>query len=250
MAAPKDKPILEIKDLHVSYGAIKALRGVSLHVEEGEIVSVIGANGAGKSTLMQAIMAQVPREGGEIYLNDVPLSNKSFQVVSQGIALTPEGRKVFAPLTVYENLMMGAFPRKDRGKIPEDLTWVFSLFPRLEERREQYAGTLSGGEQQMLAIARSLMSRPRVLLLDEPSLGLAPIIIKDIFRELKRINLEGVTILLVEQNARQALILSHRAYVLQTGNIILQGKSEDLLANPEIEAAYLGTGKKKKSRLH
>ncbi len=251
MAAPKDKqPILEIKDLHVSYGAIKALRGVSLHVEEGEIVSVIGANGAGKSTLMQAIMAQVPREGGEIYLNGVPLSNKSFQVVSQGIALTPEGRKVFAPLSVYENLMMGAFPRKDRGKIPEDLTWVFSLFPRLEERREQYAGTLSGGEQQMLAIARSLMSRPRVLLLDEPSLGLAPIIIKDIFRELKRINLEGVTILLVEQNARQALILSHRAYVLQTGNIILQGKSGDLLANPEIEAAYLGTGKKKKSRLH
>ena len=250
MTAPKDKPILEIKDLHVSYGAIKALRGVSLHVEEGEIVSVIGANGAGKSTLMQAIMAQVPREGGEIYLNGIPLSNKSFQVVSQGIALTPEGRKVFAPLTVYENLMMGAFPRKDREKIPEDLTWVFSLFPRLEERREQYAGTLSGGEQQMLAIARSLMSRPRVLLLDEPSLGLAPIIIKDIFRELKRINLEGVTILLVEQNARQALILSHRAYVLQTGNIILQGKSEDLLANTEIEAAYLGTGKKKKSRLH
>jgi branched-chain amino acid transport system ATP-binding protein len=157
---------------------------------------------------------------------------------------------VFAPLTVYENLMMGAFPRKDRHRIEEDLTWVFSLFPRLEERREQYAGTLSGGEQQMLAIARSLMSRPRVLLLDEPSLGLAPIIIKDIFRELKRINSEGVTILLVEQNARQALMLSHRAYVLQTGTIILQGDSKDLLANPEIEAAYLGTGKRRKSGSH
>lgn len=250
MSAPKTKPILEIKNLHVSYGAIKALRGVSLHVEEGEIVSVIGANGAGKSTLMQAIMAQVPREEGEIFLKETPLSNKSFQVVSQGISLTPEGRKVFAPLTVYENLMMGAFPRKDREKIETDLTWVFSLFPRLEERREQYAGTLSGGEQQMLAIARSLMSRPRVLLLDEPSLGLAPIIIKDIFKELKRINSEGVTILLVEQNAKQALMLSHRAYVLQTGKIILKGNSSDLLADPEIEAAYLGTGRKKTSNLH
>lgn len=250
MTAAKKQPILAVQDLHVSYGAIKAIQGISLYVEDGEIVSVIGANGAGKSTLMQAIMGQVPRESGEILLNGTPLSNKSFQVVSQGVALTPEGRKVFAPLTVYENLMMGAFPRKDRHRIEEDLTWVFSLFPRLEERREQYAGTLSGGEQQMLAIARSLMSRPRVLLLDEPSLGLAPIIIKDIFRELKRINSEGVTILLVEQNARQALMLSHRAYVLQTGTIILQGDSKELLANPEIEAAYLGTGKRRKSGSH
>ncbi|MBN1333556.1 MAG: ABC transporter ATP-binding protein [Synergistales bacterium] len=236
-------PILEVQDLHVSYGAIKALRGVSLKVYEGEIVSVIGANGAGKSTMMQAIMAQVPRESGQIYLEGKELASKSYQVVTQGISLTPEGRRVFAPLSVYDNLMMGAFPRKDRHKIEEDLTWVFSLFPRLEERREQYAGTLSGGEQQMLAIARSLMSRPRVLLLDEPSLGLAPIIIKDIFRELKRINSEGVTILLVEQNARQALMLSHRGYVLQTGNLILEGRSEELLANPEVEEAYLGTGK-------
>jgi branched-chain amino acid transport system ATP-binding protein len=250
MTAAEKQPILAVQDLHVSYGAIKAIQGISLHVEDGEIVSVIGANGAGKSTLMQAIMGQVPRESGEILLDGTTLSSKSFQVVSQGVALTPEGRKVFAPLTVYENLMMGAFPRKDRHRIEEDLTWVFSLFPRLEERREQYAGTLSGGEQQMLAIARSLMSRPRVLLLDEPSLGLAPIIIKDIFRELKRINSEGVTILLVEQNARQALMLSHRAYVLQTGTIILQGDSKDLLANPEIEAAYLGTGKRRKSGSH
>jgi len=236
-------PILEIQDLHVSYGAIKALRGISLKVFEGEVVSVIGANGAGKSTMMQAIMAQVPSEKGTIFLEGKALSKKSFQVVTQGISLTPEGRRVFAPLTVYENLMMGAFPRKDRHKIEEDLTWVFSLFPRLEERREQYAGTLSGGEQQMLAIARSLMSRPRVLLLDEPSLGLAPIIIRDIFKELKRINSEGVTILLVEQNARQALMLSHRGYVLQTGHIVLEGRSDELLANPEVEKAYLGTGK-------
>lgn len=237
--------ILEIEDLHVNYGAIKALRGISLYVEEGEIVSVIGANGAGKSTLMQAIMGQVPKASGTISLEGVPLPSRSFQVVSRGIALTPEGRRVFAPLTVHENLMMGAFPRKDRLRIEEDLTWVFSLFPRLEERREQYAGTLSGGEQQMLAIARSLMSRPRVLLLDEPSLGLAPIIIKDIFAELRRINSEGVTILLVEQNARQALMLSNRTYVLQTGNIILNGDSKELLADPEIETAYLGKGKKR-----
>ncbi|MEA3507614.1 MAG: ABC transporter ATP-binding protein [Synergistota bacterium] len=237
------KPILEVRDLHVSYGAIKALRGVSLEVYPGEIVSVIGANGAGKSTMMQAIMGMVTRESGSVSLDGEPLASKSFQVVAQGVSLTPEGRMVFANLTVYENLMMGAFPRKKRSKIEEDLTWVFSLFPRLEERREQYAGTLSGGEQQMLAVARSLMSRPRVLLLDEPSLGLAPIIIRDIFRELKRINAEGVTVLLVEQNARQALMLSHRGYVLQTGNIILEGKSSDLLVNPEVEAAYLGTGK-------
>ena len=237
--------ILEIEDLHVNYGAIKALRGISLYVEEREIVSVIGANGAGKSTLMQAIMGQVPKASGTISLEGIPLPSRSFQVVSRGIALTPEGRRVFAPLTVHENLMMGAFPRKDRLRIEEDLTWVFSLFPRLEERREQYAGTLSGGEQQMLAIARSLMSRPRVLLLDEPSLGLAPIIIKDIFAELRRINSEGVTILLVEQNARQALMLSNRTYVLQTGNIILNGDSKELLANPEIETAYLGKGKKR-----
>jgi len=239
------KPILEIKELHASYGAIKALRGVSLYIREGEIVSVIGSNGAGKSTLMQTIMGMVPRDSGEIFLKDEPLAKKTYQVVNQGITLTPEGRKVFAPLTVYENLMMGAFSRKDREKIEEDLAWVFSLFPILEERRKQYAGTLSGGEQQMLAIARSLMSRPKVLLLDEPSLGLAPILIKDIFKELKRINSEGVTIFLVEQNARQALKLSNRGYVLQTGKIILHGDSKELLANPEVEVAYLGTGKKR-----
>lgn len=239
------KPILEIKELHVSYGAIKALRGVSLYIKEGEIVSVIGSNGAGKSTLLQTIIGMVPRDSGEIFLKGEPLAKKSYQVINQGITLTPEGRQVFAPLTVYENLMMGAFSRKDRGKLKEDIAWAFSLFPRLEERRKQYAGTLSGGEQQMLAMARSLMSRPKVLLLDEPSLGLSPILIKDIFKEIKRINSEGVTILLVEQNARQALKLSNRGYVLQTGKIILHGDSKELLANPEVEVAYLGTGKKR-----
>ncbi len=239
------KPILEIKNLQVSYGAIKALKGVSLYIEEGEIVSVIGSNGAGKSTLMQTIMGMIPRDSGEIFLKDEPLARRSYQVINQGITLTPEGRQVFAPLTVYENLMIGAFSRKDRNKIEEDLNWVFSLFPILKERYKQFAGTLSGGEQQMLAIARSLMSRPKVLLLDEPSLGLAPILIKIIFKELKRINAEGVTILLVEQNARQALKLSNRGYVLQTGEIILQGDSQELLANPDVEAAYLGTLRKR-----
>jgi branched-chain amino acid transport system ATP-binding protein len=230
------KPLLQVEDLKVSYGAIKALLGVSIEVYEGEIVSVIGANGAGKSTLMNAIMGDVKRESGKVMVEGKALSNKSFEVVAQGVSLSPEGRKVFATLTVHENLMMGAFPRKE---------WVFTLFPRLEERQTQYAGTLSGGEQQMLAIARALMSRPRVLLLDEPSLGLAPIIIKDIFKELKRINQEGLTILLVEQNARQALLLSHRTYVLQTGRLVMQGKSSELLHDPEVEAAYLGGGKAK-----
>jgi branched-chain amino acid transport system ATP-binding protein len=232
--------LLDVKNLSVSYGAIRALSDVSIAVEEREIVSVIGANGAGKSTLMNAIMGMVKRDRGEVYLDGKLLAERSFQVVAQGIALSPEGRKVFAPLTVYENLLMGAFPRSDRNRIAEDMEWVYTLFPRLRERTDQYAGTLSGGEQQMLAIARALMARPRVLLLDEPSLGLAPIIIKEIFKELRRINEEGVTILLVEQNARQALLLSHRAYVLQTGRLILSGTSKELLANPEVEAAYLG----------
>ncbi len=238
-------PLLSIRNLHVSYGAIKAIRGVDLDVFEGEVVSVIGANGAGKSTLMNAIMGSVKREDGTLLLEGNPLADKSFKVVSQGVSLSPEGRKVFAPLTVFENLMMGAFPNKDKNKVKQDLEWVFALFPRLLERKDQHAGTLSGGEQQMLSIGRALMSNPRLLLLDEPSLGLAPIIIRDIFRELKRINEEGVTILLVEQNARQALLLSHRGYVMQTGRIIIEGAAQELLKNPEVEAAYLGTAKKK-----
>ena len=235
-------PLLEVTDLKVNYGAIAALRGVSLKVYEGEIVCVIGSNGAGKSTLMNAIIGQVGRESGDIHIQGAPLAKRNYQVVRQGISLVPEGRRIFAPLTVVENLTMGAFPRTDRSKIGDDLEWVYTLFPRLKERCGQYAGTLSGGEQQMLAIARALMSRPKLLLLDEPSLGLAPIIIKDIFKELRRINEENVTILIVEQNARQALLLSHRGYVLQTGRVVLEGDSKDLLVNPEVTAAYLGTG--------
>lgn len=237
------KPLLSVRGLEVSYGAIKALLGVDLDVYEGEIVSVIGANGAGKSTLMNAIMGDVPRQAGTVSIGDKNLSSKSFQVVAQGLSLSPEGRKVFTTLTVDENLMMGAFPRDDRSKIEATKEHVFELFPRLKERHAQYAGTLSGGEQQMLAIGRALMSAPKVLLLDEPSLGLAPIVIKDIFKELKKINATGMTILLVEQNARQALMLSHRAYVIQTGRVIMEGLSKDLITNPEVEAAYLGTGK-------
>ncbi|HOG13822.1 MAG TPA: ABC transporter ATP-binding protein [Synergistales bacterium] len=238
------EPLLSVRNLHVSYGAIRAIRGIDLDVYDGEIVCVIGANGAGKSTLMNAIIGNVKREEGTLLLDGKPLAGRSYQAVAQGVSLAPEGRKVFAPLTVHENLMMGAFPIKDRSKIGEDLDWVFTLFPRLKERKDQHAGTLSGGEQQMLSIGRALMSSPRLLLLDEPSLGLAPIIIRDIFKELRRINDEGVTILLVEQNARQALLLSHRGYVMQTGRMLMEGLAADLLKNPDVEAAYLGTAKK------
>ena len=243
------EPLLSIRGLHVSYGAIRAIRGIDLDVYEGEIVCVIGANGAGKSTLMNAIIGNVRRESGTLLLEGEPLARLSYQAVSQGVSLAPEGRKVFAPLTVHESLMMGAFPIKDRSKIGQDLDWVFTLFPRLKERRDQHAGTLSGGEQQMLSIGRALMSSPRLLLLDEPSLGLAPIIIRDIFQELKRIKDKGVTILLVEQHARQALLLSHRGYVMQTGRMIMEGLASDLLKNPDVEAAYLGSVKKSWSGL-
>jgi branched-chain amino acid transport system ATP-binding protein len=235
------KPLLSVKNLVVNYGAINALKGASLDVYKGEIVAVIGANGAGKSTLMNAIMGGVPRAGGEIFLDGKPLSHKSYQVVKSGVSLSPEGRKVFAPLTVNENLEIGAFPISNRREIEAQKKKVYNLFPRLEERQNQYAGTLSGGEQQMLAIGRALMAKPMVLLLDEPSLGLAPIIINEIFKELTNVNkLLGMTILLVEQNARKALLLSNRAYVLQTGTITVSGRSEDLLHDPEIESAYLG----------
>jgi len=239
-------PLLEVRDLHVSYGAIKALNGFSMYINEGEIVSVIGSNGAGKSTFMNAIMGSVKREKGIITMNGIRLPDKPYQVVSRGISLSPEGRKIFAPLTVLENLQMGAFPRNaDQVTINKDMEWVFALFPRLKERIKQYAGTLSGGEQQMLAVGRALMSRPKLLLLDEPSLGLAPVIIKDIFKELRSINQQGLTILLVEQNARQALLLSHRTYVMQTGHLVKEGVSRELLADPEIAAAYLGIKTKK-----
>ena len=207
---------------------------------ENEIVAVIGANGAGKSTFMNALMGMVKISKGDIFLDGYPLSSQNYKIVRSGLSLVPEGRRIFAPLTVEENLRIGAFTRKDISELKEDYDWVFSLFPILKERLKQYAGTLSGGEQQMLAIARALMARPRVLLLDEPSLGLAPIIIRDIFKELKRVNEQGVSILLVEQNAKQALMLSHRAYVLQTGRLLKEGLSKDLLEDRDIKAAYLG----------
>ena len=234
-------PILSIRNLTVNYGAIQALKSADLDVYPGEIVAVIGANGAGKSTMMSAIVGAVPRTGGDVLLDGKSLPRKSYQIVKDGISLSPEGRKVFAPLTVYENLEMGAFPLSDRSLIAGQLEKVYTLFPRLKEREKQYAGTLSGGEQQMLAIGRALMAMPRVLLLDEPSLGLAPIIINEIFKELTAVNQQlGMTILIVEQNARKALLLSHRAYVLQTGKITMEGKSDELLHNPVIEEAYLG----------
>jgi branched-chain amino acid transport system ATP-binding protein len=244
MIPAEPKPLLEARNIHVSYGAIHALYGFSFSLHEREIVSVIGANGAGKSTFMNALMGMVERDSGDVFLDGKRLSRKSYRVVQSGLSLVPEGRKVFAPLTVLENLQIGAFSRVfggQHGSAAEDIKWVFSLFPRLEERKNQHAGTLSGGEQQMLAIGRALMARPRVLLLDEPSLGLAPIVIRDIFAELRRINEEGVSILLVEQNARQALLLSHRAYILQTGRLLKEGISRELLTDPEIAAAYLGT---------
>ena len=233
--------LLSVNNLTVNYGAIQALKGVNLDVYSGEIVAVIGANGAGKSTLMNAIMGAVPRAGGEVFLDGKLLPKESFNIVSAGISLSPEGRKVFAPLTVIENLNMGAFPIKNREEIYSEMEKVFKLFPRLNERKTQYAGTLSGGEQQMLAIGRALLAKPRVLLLDEPSLGLAPIIISEIFKELTEINRQlGMTILIVEQNARKALLLSHRAYVIQTGQMIMEGNSSDLLHNKDVEEAYLG----------
>ncbi|MBC7331254.1 MAG: ABC transporter ATP-binding protein [Synergistetes bacterium] len=239
--------ILEVKDLRVSYGAIRALLGINLEVKRGEIVCVVGANGAGKSTLLKAIMGEVKKESGAILFEGKPLPQKTYEVVERGLTLVPEGRRVFANLTVYENLLMGAFPRKDREGIERDLNWVYSLFPRLKERESQLAGTLSGGEQQMLAIGRGLMRRPKILLLDEPSLGLAPVLVKEIFKELKRINEEGVTILLVEQNAKQALNISHRGYVLQTGRVVLEGTSKELLQKEELLKSYLGEIKREKA---
>lgn len=234
------KILLEAQELYVNYGAIQALSGFSLKLMENEIVSVIGANGAGKSTFMNALMGMVKISSGNIFLDGYPLSSQNYKIVRSGLSLVPEGRRVFTSLTVDENLRIGAFTRKDLSAINNDYEWVFSLFPILKDRLKQYAGTLSGGEQQMLAIARALMARPRVLLLDEPSLGLAPIIIRDIFKELKRVNEQGVSILLVEQNARQALLLSHRAYVLQTGRLLKEGLSSELLEDKDIKAAYLG----------
>jgi branched-chain amino acid transport system ATP-binding protein len=233
--------LLDIQDIHAYYGNIHALKGISLQVNEGEIVSLIGANGAGKSTTLRVISGLLPPRHGAITLNGEPLARyKAHELVSKGMAMVPEGRGVFARLTVTENLEMGAYHRRDRDGIARDLKHVFELFPRLEERRSQVAGTLSGGEQQMLAIGRGLMSRPTILLLDEPSMGLAPLLVETIFEIITEINGDGTTILLVEQNAQMALQIAHRGYVLQTGQIVLQDKASALRKNPMVQKVYLG----------
>jgi branched-chain amino acid transport system ATP-binding protein len=235
-------PLLSVKDLHVSYGNIEALKGVSFDVMPGEIISLIGANGAGKSTTLRTISALLKPTSGDIQFFGKSIKNlKAHEIVCRGLLQAPEGRGIFANLTVEENLEMGAFTRKDgKQAIAQDMENVFELFPRVKERLKQQAGTLSGGEQQMLAISRALMGRPKLLLLDEPSLGLAPQIVNTIFSIIQKINREGTTILLVEQNAYQALKISNRGYVVETGQIVLSGNGADLLANEKVRAAYLG----------
>lgn len=234
--------MLEIKDLHVNYGAISALHGISLEVKQGEIVTLIGANGAGKSTTLRAISGLVkPRAGVIRFAGENIAGLAPHVIVGRGIAQSPEGRMVFANLTVDENLRMGAYLRKDKANFDKDLGYIFSIFPRLKERAQQVAGTLSGGEQQMLAIGRALMSKPKCLMLDEPSLGIAPILVQTIFEKIVEINRElGLTILLVEQNANLALEISHRGYVLETGRITLSDTAKALRGNPEVQESYLG----------
>ena len=233
--------MLEIKDLHVSYGGIQALRGVSLTVPEGKIVTLIGANRAGKSTLMRIISGLVKAQSGSILWNGQEILTKPIdQIVAGGIAMSPEGRRVFADLTVVENLKIGAYLRRDKAGIQQDLEWVYSLFPRLKERSWQSAGTLSGGEQQMLAVGRALMSKPKLLMLDEPSLGLAPIVVREIFDIIRTVNQQGITVLLNEQNANMALKVADYAYVLETGNLTMSGTGAQLLSDPQVKAAYLG----------
>ena len=233
--------LLEVNDLYVSYGAIRALHGVSFHVDEGEVVTLIGANGAGKSTTLRTISSLLPVDRGEvIYDGEVITRAEASTIVRKGLIQVPEGRRIFSPLTVRENLEMGAFTRTDKAEIEETMDYVFHLFPRLKERVAQTGGTLSGGEQQMLAVGRALMAKPRLLLMDEPSMGLAPILVEEIFDIIKEISQEGVTILLVEQNAHMALSVANRGYVLETGSIQLEGSASDLAQNPQVRAAYLG----------
>ena len=236
--------MLKIKDLHVSYGGIKALRGVDLEVPDGKIVTLIGANGAGKSTTLRTISGLVKAESGSITYDGKELLGLSInKILEQGIAQSPEGRRVFPNLTVLENLKIGAYLRKDRDGIEKDVRWIYELFPRLEERHWQPAGTLSGGEQQMLAVGRALMSRPKLLMMDEPSLGLAPLVVQGIFDIIRTINRQGVTVLLIEQNANMALKVADYAYVLETGCITKSGTGAALLADESIKEAYLGKRK-------
>jgi branched-chain amino acid transport system ATP-binding protein len=235
--------MLAVNDIHTYYGAIHALKGITLHVDEGEIVTLIGANGAGKSTTLNTICGLLHPKDGTIHLEGEPIHElPAHVIVGKGISQAPEGRRVFSRLTVMENLEMGAFARTDKEGIRRDMERVFNLFPRLKERANQVGGTLSGGEQQMLSIGRALMAHPRMLLLDEPSMGLAPILVENIFETIEEINEEGTTILLVEQNALMAFSVAQRGYVLETGNIVLEGTVEELRENPQVKAAYLGEG--------
>ena len=233
--------MLKINDLNVFFGGIHALKGISFDVPKGKIITLIGANGAGKSTTLRSICGLIKPRGGKIKFDNKEITNiPTDKIVKKGIALIPEGRKIFPNLTVQENLSLGAFARTDKNETAKDLEWVYELFPRVKERLWQKGGTLSGGEQQMLAVARGLMSRPKLLMLDEPSLGLAPLLVKEIFDIIKRIHREGMTVLLVEQNAFAALKIADYAYVLETGKIVLHGTGEELLQNEEVRKAYLG----------
>ena len=233
--------MLQVENLNVYYGAIHALQGITFNVEQGEIVTLIGANGAGKSTTLRTISGLLRTRTGSIQLRGQDISTMAAEkIVQMGISHVPEGRKIFAPLSVRENLMMGAYTRSDQAEISESLERVYRSFPRLKERASQYGGTLSGGEQQMLATGRGLMSRPSLLLLDEPSMGLSPILVEEIFRIIVEINKTGTSILLVEQNAQMALSIASRAYVLETGRIVLSGSAKEIADNPQVKAAYLG----------
>ena len=233
--------LLEVKDLEVSYGVIKALKGISFEVNEGEIVTLIGANGAGKTTTMQSVIGLIPKNGGSVIYDGQDITKQPcHKIVHLGMSQVPEGRRVFQELTVYENLLMGAYSIKEKDTFKEDLEKVYKRFPRLAERSGQIAGTLSGGEQQMLAMGRALMSRPKLLMLDEPSMGLSPLLVDEVFDIIKDINKDGTTILLVEQNAGKSLAISDRAYVLETGSIVLSGTGAELAASEDVKKAYLG----------
>lgn len=233
--------MLEVKDLVVNYGAIRALKGISFNVKQGEIISLIGSNGAGKTTTLHSISNLIKKQSGAVIFNGVDISSlPAEQIVRHGLIQIPEGRRIFANLTVKENLEMGSYTRKDKENIKKDLEHVYELFPRLKERIKQISGTLSGGEQQMLAMGRGLMAKPKLLLLDEPSMGLAPILVDEIFEIIKKINEEGTTILLVEQNAFKAMNIANRVYILETGNVSASGNSEDMINDPAVKKAYLG----------
>ena len=233
--------MLEVKDLQVYYGVICALKGISFHVNEGEIVSLIGANGAGKTTTMQSVIGLLPKKAGSVTFNGTDITKMPcHKIVHAGMTQVPEGRRIFQELTVYENLMMGAYTNKDQQKFKEDLETIYARFPRLAERRNQIAGTLSGGEQQMLAMGRALMCHPKLLMLDEPSMGLSPLLVDQVFDLIKDINKDGTTVLLVEQNAGKSLAISDRAYVMETGKIVLSGTGAELAASEMVRKAYLG----------